>query len=1076
MPLCPRSSLEVVDTVAADFEIRGEATLGTEGLQAGLSQLQSLTGNVLAGVTKAAAAALAAAGAAVTAIAKQALDSFAVHEQAVGGVKTLFGTEAESVEEYAKSVGKSVDEVSGEYNSLIAAQNAVLTNAENAYKTAGLSANDYMNTVTSFAASLVSSLGGDTVRAAELADMAITDMADNANKMGSNMEDIQNAYQGFAKQNYTMLDNLKLGYGGTQAEMQRLLADAEALSGVHFELGNYADMVQAIHVIQENMGITGTTAQEAAETIEGSVNSAKAAWANLLTGFADESADLPVLVENLTEALAVAAGNVLPRLVKIFEGLGEALTEAAPAIAAQVPPMIESLLPSFLSAAASLAASIAAQLPDILGAVAEAAAQVMADTGAQAAYSLITGFAGDIPGLITEGMSALASLADYLTANMDVVFDVGLQLLSSIVEGIRNGLPDLLFAAARLVTSFGVEILDHADEILEAGKNIVFALIEGIANLVADFGEAALGLIARFLHIWDGNMSQFGQIGTNAVQSIINGILGKKTDAQNAAADVYNAVQAGFSGMGGGRSSGGGAGRGGANRAAVQAVEPVEPVAIRSASAVSGLSSALDKLSTSGSKAAKQTETLADKLEKADKALTESRNAYKTLSDAAEEYNETGSISLATWQDLMGLAPEYQALLVKEGERLAVNTAAYNELTAAQRLEIETLAQANGVLPETIRLIDGLGIAADEAADKTGTAFSELKEKLDGLTESGPLAVIGSLADALRSGDWSGAAQAVAEGLWLTITPDQQDAITSWAVQAVQAMNDGFTTDGWAGLINAGSAIVQGLAEGITSGQGVFVEAVQGLLSTFSGLGDSVLPAVGNAVMSLLGALNTLVPGIDLASAATAIFNAILDANPIILIISLIGMLASALYGFAQTNTKAGEMIRGVWDGIVDVVKGALRFILGMIEAVFEAAFAAWNLFVKVAGKYLGLSEIHFDFTSWLDGSDENTDALEENTEALEEQTELLRNPPSYRDSGSGPAGGVTDYSAMLAAARAEVLRQNTQVATNYDAGGGTTQARLNASWRGTSTTILELDGREVAKATKDYMDEELAF
>ena len=496
----------------------------------------------------------------------------------------------------------------------------------------------------------------------------------------------------------------------------------------------------------------------------------------------------------------------------------------------------------------------------------------------------------------------------------------------------------------------------------------------------------------------------------------------------------------------------------------------------KAAASTYNFADALDKVSSSGSKAKKQVETLADKLEKADKALSESQSAYKTLSAAVEEYNSTGTISLATWQDLMDLAPEYQALLTQENGKLKLNQAAYNELTTAQRLEIETLAQANGVLPETIQLIDSLGIAAEEAADKTGTAFSELRDQLNELTADGPLAVIADLAGALKDGDWSGAAQAVAEGLWLTITPDQQDAISGWAVQAVQSMTDGFTSDGWAGLINAGAAVVQGLAEGITSGQGVFVEAAQGLISTFSGLGESVMPAVGNAVMSLLGALNTLVPGIDLASAATAVFNAILDANPIILVISLIGMLASALYGFAQTNTKVGETIRNIWDGIVNAVRSALQFVLGMIEGVFEAAFAAWNLFVKVAGKYLGLKEIHFDFTSWLDPKEDNDEALEENTEAIKENTELIRNPPRYQSGGSGPTGGVTDYSAMLAAARAEVLAQNTRVVSNYDAGSGQTAARLNASWHGTSTTVLELDGREVARAVTPYVDEDLAF
>ena len=492
----------------------------------------------------------------------------------------------------------------------------------------------------------------------------------------------------------------------------------------------------------------------------------------------------------------------------------------------------------------------------------------------------------------------------------------------------------------------------------------------------------------------------------------------------------------------------------------------------KAAAATTDYAAALNKAASSASKAAKQTETLADKLEKADKALSESQSAYKTLSAAVEEYNTTGSITLATWQDLMDLAPAYQALLTQENGKLKLNQAAYNELTAAQRLEIETLAQQNGVLPETIQLIDSLGITADKA----GTAFSDLKQKLDELTADGPLAVLADLAGALKDGDWSGAAQAIAEGLWLTITPDQQDAISAWAVQAVQAMTDGFTTDGWAGLINAGAAVVQGLAEGITSGQSVFVQAAQGLIGSLSGIGESVMPAVAQAAMSLLNAFNLLVPGIDLASAATAVFNAILDANPIILAISLIGMLASALYGFAQTNTKVGETVRGIWDGIVNAVRSALQFILGMIEAVFEAAFAAWNLFVKVAGHFLGLKEIHFDFTSWLDPKEDNDEALEENTDALKENTELLRNPPSYRDSGVGPTGGVTDYSALLAAARAEVLGQQTRVATNYDAGSGQTAARLNASWRGTSTTVLELDGREVARAVTPYVDEDLAF
>ena len=219
-------------------------------------------------------AAIAAGAAALGKVASEAISGYADYEQLVGGVETLFADSADVVQQYAS----------------------------NAFKTAGLSANEYMETVTSFSASLLQSLGGDTAKAAQVGDMAISDMADNANKMGSSMESIQNAYQGFAKQNYTMLDNLKLGYGGTKTEMERLLADASKLSGVEYNIDSLSDVYEAIHVVQEEMGITGTTAKEAYETISGSLATTKAAWSNLLVGIADENADFPALINNFVES------------------------------------------------------------------------------------------------------------------------------------------------------------------------------------------------------------------------------------------------------------------------------------------------------------------------------------------------------------------------------------------------------------------------------------------------------------------------------------------------------------------------------------------------------------------------------------------------------------------------------------------------------------------------------------------------------------------------------------------------------------------------------------------------------
>ena len=680
----------------------------------------------------------------------------------------------------------------------------------------------------------------------------------------------------------------------------------------------------------------------------------------------------------------------------------------------------------------------------------------MAVAGVQIVFDLLQGVASALPDVAASAVQTVAQFLQGIVQNLPALLASGGQIVGTLIEGILSSLPDLASCAGGLASTI-IETLFTTDW-LSVGWQIVSGIGSGLLSGLASVGQSILD--------WASGVAQ------GVADTLTFKLTPEEMDTnpyhKGSVKDDNYWKQVGEHFKATGQDQ-----RNGNYTVTTQ----------QAAGATFDLDKYLQGLGETGKTTgtalkgtAEQVETLEDKITKADKALTASQNAYQTLTDAVQEYSEKGAISLSTWQDLMDLAPEYQALLSKQGDQLVIDTAAYNELTAAQRLEIETLVTQNGVTADTIQLLDSLGLAAEENADKAGTAFSELKEKLDGLTKDGPLAVLADLADALKNGDWSGAAQAVAEGLWLTITPDQQDAISGWAVQAVQSLTDGFTADGWAGLINAGATIVQGLAEGITSGQGVFVEAAQGLLSTFSGLGESVMPAVGNAVMSLLGALNTLVPGIDLASAATAVFNAILNANPIVLAISLIGLLGSALYGFAQTNTKVGETIRGIWDGIVSTIKGALRFVLGMIEGVFESVFAAWNLFVKVAGKYLGLSEIHFDFTSWLDDKDANDDALKENTEAIKEQTDLIRNPPRYQSGGSGPTGGVTDYSAMLAAARAAVLAQNTKTVTNYDAGSGQTAARLNASWHGTSTTVLELDGREVARAVTPYVDEDLAF
>lgn len=652
----------------------------------------------------------------------------------------------------------------------------------------------------------------------------------------------------------------------------------------------------------------------------------------------------------------------------------------------------------------------------------------------------------DIKQFAYAGIDIYGLLADYTGKTREEVQDltVSYDLLAAALAGMTADLGAAVLQIVEAIIGFFL-----SGDFIEVGVQIITGIIQGFVDALPQLVETVLSAVGEVVD----KAKQVAREGWNALKGLVTGEAVEDIVQEiDAAANPYH--------------------RGSEKNQDYweQAAEHYRKTGQdqRQGNYSPALDFDFTGLGKTAGSAAKQVETLADKLAKAGKALSGSRSAYAALTDAAAEYNETGRISAATWQEIMTLAPEYQALLVKEGDTLRINEAAYADLTAAQRLEIETLAAQNGTTTETIALLDEM-IAGTQ---KAGTAFDELRQKLEDAIQGGPLEVIGGLAEALASGDWTGAAKALAEGLWLTLPGQQQDAISGWITQAVEQINAGFAADGWAGLVNAGAAVVQGLAEGITSGESVFLDAVGGLLGGFSGIGEKVLPAVSQAALSLLNALNLLVPGIDLASGATAVFNAILDANPIILVVSLLGMLGAALYGFAQTNTEAGDAIRSTWAGVVDFLKGALRTVLGIIEAALEAVFASYNIIAGTIGKLIGLEEIHFDLTSWLD----HDDALEENTDAIRENTDLIRNPPRYQTGGGGPTTGVTDYSAMLAAARAAILSQNAQTVSRYDAGSGTTAARLSASWRGQSTTVLNLDGREIARATKDYMDEELAF
>lgn len=338
----------------------------------------------LAVAAKAAAAATAAAAGAVIALTKSAVENYGEYEQLVGGVETLFKDSAGTVEEYAN----------------------------NAYKTAGLSANEYMETVTSFSASLLQSMGNDTQAAAEKADQAITDMSDNANKMGTDMQSIQNAYQGFAKQNYTMLDNLKLGYGGTKEEMQRLIDDANALNAAqgnytNYTIESYADIVDAIHTVQTEMGITGTTALEASTTIEGSVSAMKAAWGNFVTGLGNDNANISELSAQLIENVGTVAENVLPVVETVLKNIAQAVQEDGPA-------MIE----KFVSYAIE-------KLPEVIS------------LGLQMVVSLVKGIAQNIPQIVTSVLNMVATIVQTIWEALPDIIEVGKNIVRGLWDGIK---------------------------------------------------------------------------------------------------------------------------------------------------------------------------------------------------------------------------------------------------------------------------------------------------------------------------------------------------------------------------------------------------------------------------------------------------------------------------------------------------------------------------------------------------------------------------------------------------------------------------------------------------------------
>ena len=502
--------------MASDGTLKFDTSLDSGGLQSGMGKVASIAQQAL-GVFSGQMMTRAVDG--LVNLGKTALDSVGALEQNVGGVETLFGDTAD----------------------------AVIAAADRAYQTAGMSANDYMSTVTSFSASLLQSLGGNTEEAAKVADMAIIDMADNANKMGTSMNMIQNAYQGFAKQNYTMLDNLKLGYGGTKTEMERLLADAQKLTGVKYDINNLNDVYQAIHVIQEEMGITGTTAKEASETLEGSMAAAKAAWDNFMNGSGD--------ADQLADAFATAADNIVKNLAAIIPRFAETLPALGSAIIAQIPGLVAAIVPAVLSAGQSVLKQLQDAVLDFdFAGAADKVVQMITgfiegdglgsllDTLATIFTGIVNGISSMLPSLLPALVGLISYVVTSLLDQLPAILDCALELILGLAQGILAALPVLIEALPEVISSIVEFLISAVPQIIDAGIELLMALVDALPVIIDALVDALPQIIKATVTALIAAAPQIAKAGIKLLGALIEAIPVIVVELAKAVPDIVAAI------------------------------------------------------------------------------------------------------------------------------------------------------------------------------------------------------------------------------------------------------------------------------------------------------------------------------------------------------------------------------------------------------------------------------------------------------------------------------------------------------------------------------------------------------
>lgn len=784
-------------------------------------------------------------------------------QQSIGGVETLFKESADTVKAYAAQ----------------------------AYRTVGLSANDYMEQTTSFAASLLSSVSKDTNAAAQLANMAMVDMADNANKMGTDMASIQNAYQGFAKQNYTMLDNLKLGYGGTQAEMQRLLTDAEKLSGVHYELGNLADMYSAIHVIQTEMDITGTTAKEAAITLTGSFAAMKAATQNVL-GDWSTGADLTAPMQALADtARTFLQGNLLPMIGNVLAGIPQLVYGLVPEVLQTGTELVSSLAAGF---AQGIPAFLSTALPQLLSFTEELRANAgqFVDAGLNCITQLLNGLIAGLPQLISYVPDIIINIAGIINDNMPKILAQGVSIIVHLIAGIIQAVPSLLANWKKILQA--VLSVISAINWLNIGKNILTSVANGVKSMGSSMLTAFKGGFSSALSWIKSLPSQAVKWGKNLIQSFIKGLTGKGNMVSNAA----TAVTAGISlaETASGKQDNWAASWASSNTslgssaqtmaeiaipaytksgdAAVASASKAAAAASKTATAASVVSSYADTVTEVLGKITRTTQTTDEVLSNGQKqqkqTITEtSRQLVNGVLKAIKTVTTIGANGKKTVQQTMETVRELASSVTSTSEALVDGIRATIQ-TVTETLTDGTESQKQTITKTYTAIIDGAlrtvkevkTIAADGTEQVAKTLEEASSKNFSGLlqgwkkeADKGVLGTFSTLISAVKSKDWKSIGQWVLSTLYNGLAPESQKFIDDFGQNLIQQLNK-VLGDKISNISQKAWDIGSSIADGIAKGLGNALGKNGGVQDILNGLSVDVSD-VGSKIMGVLGTIGT---------------------------------------------------------------------------------------------------------------------------------------------------------------------------------------------------------------------------